>query len=76
MIYLKHETHGTKIALCEQEAVFDEENGWKRYNPNQVESEIHDEFESVRAKWEEKFGKKPHHKKSLETLLDELESAP
>lgn len=32
MIYLKHELHGSKIAICEQEAEYDEQNGWVRYN--------------------------------------------
>jgi len=31
-IYLKHPTHGTKVATMEQEAVYDEKNGWERYN--------------------------------------------
>lgn len=31
-IYLKHPVHGTKVATMEQEAVFDEKNGWTRYN--------------------------------------------
>ena len=32
-IYLKHPTHGTKIATMEVEAEYDETNGWVRYNP-------------------------------------------
>jgi hypothetical protein len=31
IIYLEHPRHGTKVATMEQEAVFDEENGWTRY---------------------------------------------
>jgi hypothetical protein len=30
-IYLKHPNHGTKIAMMEMEAEFDEQNGWVRY---------------------------------------------
>jgi hypothetical protein len=30
-IYLKHPQHGTKIAMMEMEAEFDEQNGWVRY---------------------------------------------
>jgi hypothetical protein len=30
-IYLKHPTHGNKIALMDLEAEFDEQNGWVRY---------------------------------------------
>jgi hypothetical protein len=33
-IYLKHPTHGTKIATMEVEAEYDETNGWVRYNPD------------------------------------------
>jgi len=31
LIYLKHPDHGTKVATMEQEAEFDEQNGWVRY---------------------------------------------
>ena len=33
-IYLKHPTHGNKIALMDLEAEFDEQNGWVRYTPD------------------------------------------
>ena len=32
IIYLKHPDHGNKVATMEQEAEFDEQNGWERYN--------------------------------------------
>ena len=32
IIYLKHPEHGTKVATMEQEAEYDEQNGWTRYN--------------------------------------------
>lgn len=31
-IYLKHPIHGTKVAISDVEADYDEQNGWKRYN--------------------------------------------
>jgi hypothetical protein len=34
LIYLRHPHHGTKIASMELEAELDEQNGWKRYNPD------------------------------------------
>jgi len=34
MIYLQHPVHGTKVATLEMEAIYDEENGWTRYNPD------------------------------------------
>lgn len=30
------------------------------------------EIDELRVQWENKFGKKPHHKKTAETLLKEL----
>lgn len=33
-IYLEHPIHGTKVATLDIEADFDEQNGWKRYNPD------------------------------------------
>jgi hypothetical protein len=30
-IYLRHPEHGTKVAIMEQEAENDEQNGWVRY---------------------------------------------
>lgn len=34
-IYLKHRTHGVKIAIAEAEAEADEKNGWERYTPGE-----------------------------------------
>ena len=34
VIYLQHPVHGAKVATMELEAVFDETNGWTRYNPD------------------------------------------
>ena len=31
MIYLKHPVHGTKVAIAEVEAQYDESHGWSRY---------------------------------------------
>jgi hypothetical protein len=33
-IYLKHPVHGNKVATMELEAVYDEDHGWSRYNPD------------------------------------------
>ena len=30
-IYLRHPTHGDKVAVAESEALYDEKNGWVRY---------------------------------------------
>ena len=37
IIYLEHPVHGRKVANMEAEAVYDETNGWKRYNPDTPE---------------------------------------
>ena len=34
VIYLTHPIHGAKVAVLDIEAEVDEQNGWKRYNPN------------------------------------------
>ncbi len=36
-IYLKHPIHGAKVATMELEAEYDEQNGWVRYNPNELQ---------------------------------------
>ncbi len=33
VIYMVHPTHGAKVAISEEEAIFDESYGWERYNP-------------------------------------------
>jgi hypothetical protein len=40
IIYLKHPTHGTKIANMELEAEFDEKNGWIRYTDDTPSEEV------------------------------------
>jgi hypothetical protein len=81
VIYLKHPTHGNKVAISEDEAKADEKLGWIRYVVGQPvvevgadapEGEGDDELSRARAAYREKFGKAPHHKKSAETLQAEL----
>ena len=31
VIYMSHPVHGAKVSIMEEEAVFDEQNGWTRY---------------------------------------------
>jgi hypothetical protein len=33
VIYLQHPEHGTKVAISDAEAIYDEDFGWMRYNP-------------------------------------------
>jgi len=37
VIYLKHREFGTKVAFAEQEAEYDEKNGWTRYELTEPE---------------------------------------
>ena len=39
VIYMRHPTHGTKVAIAEAEAVGDEKNGWERYTLESTEPE-------------------------------------
>jgi hypothetical protein len=32
VIYMRHPVHGNKVAIAEAEAVYDEKNGWERYD--------------------------------------------
>jgi hypothetical protein len=81
VIYMKHPKHGNKVALCDAEAKADEKNGWERYQlgvlltPVEVVPDVEyvESLEDLRGRWESKFGKKPHHKKSAETLRKELD---
>lgn len=38
IIYLRHPTHGEKIATLEAEAKADEARGWTRFNPLEVKA--------------------------------------
>lgn len=33
VIYLTHPIHGAKVAISNDEAIYDEEFGWTRYDP-------------------------------------------
>jgi len=35
-IYLMHYRHGVKIATMEMEAQYDEQNGWVRFDPDEL----------------------------------------
>lgn len=85
VIYMEHPKHGTKVACMEDEARADEAQGWVRkpvaalLRPAEAANSLirtdaaPDELESLRMRWETKFGRKPHHKKTAATLRAELE---
>jgi hypothetical protein len=37
IIYLEHPVYGQKVAISDQEAEYDEQNGWRRYTPGEPE---------------------------------------
>lgn len=81
VIYMKHPIHGNKVAMCDLEAETDEQNGWERYELGAMLTpkepipivEYVENIEELRELWKSKFGKKPHHKKTAETLRKELD---
>lgn len=72
VIYMRHAIHGNKVAVAEEEAKADEEKGWERYSLDAPVCPIDTELIELRLKYQEQFGKKPHHKKSVEALKQEL----
>lgn len=81
VIHLRHEQHGSKVACSEAEAVFDESKGWKRVQvaallkaapTPSVAVEPSGERNALIEQYVARFGKKPHHKKSDETIRKEL----
>lgn len=81
VIYMEHPQHGRKVAIAEEEAVLDEQNGWIRYSltadvskapAGVLEFHVKTELDEAKERYKARFGKAPHHKKSLETLKAEL----
>lgn len=40
VIYLSHPDHGAKVATMEAEAIYDESNGWIRYDPHTPDAAV------------------------------------
>jgi len=51
LIYLRHPVHGTKVAIMEQEAKYDQQNGWVRYTHDTPS--VSEEIETVEEPAEE-----------------------
>lgn len=49
IIYLRHPVHGAKVATMEAEAVYDEGNGWKRFDPNEAPAALPDPAVNILA---------------------------
>jgi len=70
-IHLTHPKHGSKIAYLEAEAENDEKHGWVRgeIKKPEVKKEVEEEIETgLVEQYEEKFGKKPHHRMNKSTI--------
>lgn len=74
MIYQVHESHGKHIAYNTLEATSNNANGWKTV----TEAEFYAEYkkppksDDLSARYEAKFGKKPHHKMKPESIEEAL----
>ena len=40
VIYLRHPVHGTKVAISDIEAAYDEQNGWEQYDPAAPDQDV------------------------------------
>jgi len=60
-IYLRHSIHGTKVAISEQEASYDETNGWNRFT-----YDIINDVEAIKPV------KKPGRPKTSDALLKDI----
>ena len=49
IIYLKHPTHGTKVATMDAEVEHDEAHGWERYELDTQPESVVEEVEEVTA---------------------------
>lgn len=46
VIYMVHPVHGAKVAISDHEAIYDEMNGWMRYDPTTPDAVDDDEDEA------------------------------
>lgn len=58
-IYLKHSLHGTKVAISDVEADYDEKQGWVRYHPGECDDKINSLIDSVLKT------KRPYNRRSV-----------
>jgi hypothetical protein len=83
MIFMSHPQHGQMHVYSESDAVANEKHGWVRDIPKQEipavekpsEVNINTDFEdghTLFERYENKFGKKPHHRMSQSTIEAKL----
>ena len=82
LIYMKHERHGRMPVYSYEEMKSNMEHGWvedKEVKVPKVQRETKDvsedseEIETPEDAYFKKFGKKPHHKMKLDTIIKKLE---
>ena len=71
VIYLEHPVHGTKVATLDMEADFDEQNGWKRYNPD-TPSTVEEVASDADVTPVVRRGRRKKTEESVETLVPEF----
>jgi hypothetical protein len=47
VIYMRHPEHGAKIAISQEEAIYDETFGWSRYNPDTPDDAADDDEDEL-----------------------------
>lgn len=72
-IWLRHPIHGVKCASAEEEAKADRLNGWVDCPPygRGIVPPVEAKVATVKTpaeRYEEKFGKPPHHRMKAETI--------
>lgn len=73
IVRLKHEKHGIKYVYHEGELASDLKLGWTvDEEPLPVVTEEEEIDQATIDLYQSKFGKKPHHRMKLETILAEL----
>ena len=50
VIYLQHPVRGNQVAIAEAEAVYDEKNGWERYDVESTEPKPVNEMAKPRGR--------------------------
>lgn len=88
VIYLKHQKHGTKVAMSEMEALLDEKHGWERFdinnfkikpepkaevNADETEKPKTDKTESVRESVTEEYVKKFGRKPHWKMTVEQIQ---
>lgn len=81
MVYMTHPLHGAMHVYTDAEVETNKKNGWEVIEPIKTVkfleariAEIPAEIKSLAEQYEEKFGKKPHHRlseKNIEIALKE-----